>query len=199
MKKIVWAMAALAIVTVSCKKEETKPAEPSQELQEVPLAEKVTYQPKLEWTAFKTPEKVGVKGTFNTIELNGAKDSGTIEEDIKEATFKIVPSSVNTTDPLRDGKLKDGFFAMMTGDITGKFIDFKEGKATVEITMNGVTVQKEFAYTATGDVLKINGSIDIIADFKGNKAFNSIHELCKELHAGKTWTDVEIAVEISKK
>ncbi len=192
-------MAALAIVTVSCKKEETKPAEPSQELQEVPLAEKVTYQPKLEWTAFKTPEKVGVKGTFNTIELNGAKDSGTIEEDIKEATFKIVPSSVNTTDPLRDGKLKDGFFAMMTGDITGKFIDFKEGKATVEITMNGVTVQKEFAYTATGDVLKINGSIDIIADFKGNKAFNSIHELCKELHAGKTWTDVEIAVEISKK
>ena len=192
-------MAALAIVTVSCKKEETKPAEPSQELQEVPLAEKVTYLPKLEWTAFKTPEKVGVKGTFNTIELNGAKDSGTIEEDIKEATFKIVPSSVNTTDPLRDGKLKDGFFAMMTGDITGKFIDFKEGKATVEITMNGVTVQKEFAYTATGDVLKINGSIDIIADFKGNKAFNSIHELCKELHAGKTWTDVEIAVEISKK
>ncbi len=192
-------MAALAIVTVSCKKEETKPAEPSQELQEVPLAEKVTYQPKLEWTAFKTPEKVGVKGTFNTIELNGAKDSGTIEEDIKEATFKIVPSSVNTTDPLRDGKLKDGFFAMMTGDITGKFIDFKEGKATVEITMNGVTVQKEFAYTATGGVLKINGSIDIIADFKGNKAFNSIHELCKELHAGKTWTDVEIAVEISKK
>ena len=199
MKKIVWAIAALAIVTVSCKKEETKPAGPSQELQEVPLAEKVTYQPKLEWTAFKTPEKVGVKGTFNTIELNGAKDSGTIEEDIKDATFKIIPSTVNTTDPLRDGKLKDGFFAVMTGDITGKFIDFKEGKAKVDITMNGVTTQKEFAYTVTGDVLKINGSIDIIADFKGNKAFNSIHELCKELHAGKTWTDVEIAVEISKK
>ena len=38
-----------------------------------------------------------------------------------------------------------------------------------------------------------------INDFKGEGAFNSIHEMCKDLHFGKTWTDVEIAVEISKR
>ena len=200
MKKSIVALMLIATAFVSCKKEEVKPVDQSTELQEVPLEEKTVYTYALEWTAFKTPEKVGVKGSFDSIELIGAKDTGKVEEDIKDATFKINSLTVNTTDPTRDAKLKDGFFNVMAGGvITGKFVDFKDNKAHVEITMNGVTAEKEFAYTVEGETLKIHGSIDIIKDFKGETAFNSIHELCKDLHMGKTWTDVDINVTIGKK
>ncbi len=182
---------------VSCKKEEVKVEEP--QLEEVQLEEKAAYLPTMQWTAYKTPEKIGVSGTFNTIELTGTKDSGKIEEDLKGAAFKIVTSTVNSKDPIRDGKLAESFFKLMAGDITGKFVDFKDGKATVEITMNGVTKQKEFAYTVTGETLSFNGTVDIIADFSAEKAFNTLHELCKDLHAGKTFTEVDVKGEITKK
>lgn len=197
MKKTIAALALCAAVFVGCKKEEAKKAEEPQ-LEEVPVAEKVSYLHKLEWTAYKTPDKIGVSGTFNDIELSGAKDSGNIEQDIKDATFKVVTSTVNSKDQERDTKLFNSFFKLMAGDITGKFVDFKDGKATVEITMNGVTKQKEFTYTLIGNTIALKGNIDIIADFDGTKAFNSIHELCKELHADKTWTEVDINVEITK-
>lgn len=197
MKKTIAVLALCAVAFVGCKKEDAKKAEEPQ-LEEVQIAEKVSYLHKLEWTAYKTPEKIGVSGTFNDIELSGAKDSGNIEEDIKDATFKVVTSTVNSKDQSRDEKLYTGFFKLMAGDITGKFIDFKDGKAPIEITMNGVAKQKEFTYTIIGNTIVLKGSIDIIADFDGTKAFNSIHELCKELHAGKTFTEVDINVEITK-
>ena len=64
--------------------------------------------------------------------------------------------------------------------------------------MNGVSAKKEFAYTVTNNVLNIKGAIDIVNDFDATSAFNSIHELCKDLHAGKTFTEVDLEVEISK-
>lgn len=200
MKKNVMAFMLLALVSVGCKKETVKPTTDASELQEVPLTEKASYEYKLEWTAFKTPEKTGVKGTFDGITLNGIKDTGSVEQDLKDATFSIETSTVNTTDPMRDAKLKDGFFALMTGGtITGKFVDFKEGKAIIELTMNGVTVEKHWEYTAKEQAIDIKGSIDILKDFKGDKPFAQLHELCKDLHEGKTWTDVDVAVQIFKK
>jgi len=198
MKKSILALALAATVFVGCKKEEAKKTEDQTQLEEVKISEKVHYLHKLEWIAYKTPDKIGVPGTFNDIELSGAKDSGNIEQDIKDATFKVVTSTVNSKDSARDEKLLNSFFKLMAGDITGKFVDFKDGKATIDITMNGVTKQKEFTYTIIGDTMVLKGAVDIIADFNGSAAFNSIHELCKELHAGKTWTEVDINVEITK-
>ncbi|WLD22653.1 YceI family protein [Flavobacterium dauae] len=198
MKKSILALALATTVFVGCKKEEAKKTEDQTQLEEVKISEKVHYLHKLEWIAYKTPDKIGVPGTFNDIELSGAKDSGNIEQDIKDATFKVVTSTVNSKDSARDEKLLNSFFKLMAGDITGKFVDFKDGKATIEITMNGVTKQKEFTYTIIGDTMVLKGAVDIIADFNGSAAFNSIHELCKDLHAGKTWTEVDINVEITK-
>ena len=198
MKKSIIAFALCAAFFTSCKKEEVK-VQDEHQLEEVQLEEKATYNHKLEWTAYKTPEKLGVKGSFDTITLNNVSETGTIEGDIKGADFKVDTKTVNSNDPLRDGKLVEGFFKLMAGDITGKFIDFKEGKATVEITMNGVSTQKEFLYTSDASSLALMGTIDIINDFDGSSAFNNLHELCKDLHMGKTWTEVDLNVTISKK
>lgn len=197
MKKSILALALIATVFASCKKEETKVT--TEDVLEEVILEKVEYSNKLEWTAYKTPEKIGVNGTFNTIEVSGVKDSGIVDQDYTGATFKIKTSSVNTKDAGRDDKLKAGFFGLLLGDINGKFVSFENGKAVVELTMNDVTKTKDFTYTVENNILKMNGSIDIIEDFDGVKAFNSIHELCKELHMDKTWTDVTLNVEIAKK
>lgn len=196
MKKSIIAFALCAAFFTSCKKEEVKVEE--HQLEEVQLEEKATYNHKLEWTAYKTPEKIGVTGSFDSIVLNNVGSTGTIEGDIKGSDFKVDTKTVNSNDPLRDGKLIEGFFKLMTGDITGKFVDFKEGKATVEITMNGVSTQKEFTYTTNETTLTLNGAIDIINDFEGTSAFNNLHELCKDLHMGKTFTEVDLKVVISK-
>lgn len=197
MKKSILALALIATVFASCKKEDTKPV--TEDVLEEVILEEVAYTNKLEWTAYKTPEKIGVNGTFNTIEVSGVKDSGIVDQDYTGSTFKITTSSVNTKDAGRDDKLKAGFFALLAGDINGKFVSFENGKAVVELTMNDVTKTKDFTYTVVDNVLKMNGEIDIIEDFNGTKAFNSIHELCKELHMDKTWTQVTLNVEIAKK
>jgi len=197
MKRIFLAAMVLGVTLTSCKNDKKAETEETQAETEN-VAAPVSYNHKLTWTAFKTPEKVGVSGTFDQIELNGTKDSGDILKDMEGATFNIVTSTVNSGDQIRDPKLKDGFFAVLSGDISGKFVSFADGKATIDITMNDVSVTKVFDYTSDEFSLKINGTIDIIEDFKGESAFNSIHELCKDLHMGKTWTDVDIAVEISK-
>lgn len=200
MKKKLLTLALIGALAVSCGKKEEKKVEELYPTEVSSTAEqKTNLEYTLEWTAFKTPKKVGVKGTFDKIELTDLKtDAATLVESLEGAKFSVETPTVNSKDPLRDDKLKAGFFAKMTGNITGTFVSFKEGKATVSIVMNGVTKEKIFSYEATDASVKINGSIDMIADFNANAAFDSIHELCKDLHEGKTWTDVEIAVEIKK-
>lgn len=199
MKKKLLTLALIGALVVSCgKKEETKVEELYPTEVTAASEQKVNLDYTLEWTAFKTPKKVGVKGTFDKIELTDIKEAATLIESLEGAKFTVETPTVNSKDPLRDDKLKAGFFAKMAGNITGSFGTFKDGKVAVSITMNGVTKEKSFTYETTDDTVKINGSIDMIADFTANAAFDSIHELCKDLHEGKTWTDVDIAVEIKK-
>jgi hypothetical protein len=202
MKKIFLTLSLVGLLAVSCgqKKEENKDvksAETTEQTTEAPQQKELSYS--LEWTAFKTPAKVGVKGSFDDIKLLDVnKNASSLAESLTDAKFIVVTSSVNSKDTERDGKLKAEFFANMVGNINGSFGTFKDGVVKVNLTMNGITKEKEFKYTATDSRVKINGSIDILADFTADKAFNSLHEACKALHEGKTWSDVEIAVEIKK-
>ena len=202
MKKSLLALALVGAFAISCgEKKETNTVDQTTETTadqvEAPVAKELTYT--LEWTAFKTPNKVGVKGTFTDIKLNEVKaEAATLEEALKGANFVVVTSTVSTNDAGRDEKLKGEFFAKMVGNINGFFGEFKDGKVLVNLTMNGISKEKEFTYTVDGDALKLNGSIDIIADFTAQSAFDSLHAACKDLHEGKTWSDVEISAEIKK-
>lgn len=201
MKKSILALALVSLVAISCgdKKstDTTAPEQAVEQTTEAPVQKELTYS--VEWTAFKTPAKVGVKGTFDEIKLSEVKqDAATLEESLKGAQFVIVTSSASTGDPARDETLRMNFFSKLVGNINGFFGEFKEGKVLVNLTLNGVTKEKEFAYEATEGGIKLKGSIDIIADFTAQDAFNALHAACNALHEGKTWSDVEIAVEIKK-
>lgn len=202
MKKSILALALVSLVAISCgdKKSTDTPATSEQGVEqttEAPKQKELTYT--VEWTAFKTPAKVGVKGTFDEMKLSEVnQDAATLEEGLKGAQFAIVTSSASTGDPARDETLRLNFFTKLVGNINGFFGEFKDGKVAVHLTLNGITKEKEFAYEATETGVKLNGSIDILEDFAAKDAFTALHAACNALHEGKTWSDVEIAVEIKK-
>lgn len=202
MKKSFLALALIGVFAISCGQKETKTVEDvtttvEQETTQEEVVEVAKH--KVVWTAFKTPEKVGVKGSFDKVTLTYANpDAASITEALTGATFGIEANSVNSGDPGRDSKLSGYFFEKMAGNIHGTFREFKEDKVLVVITMNGVEKAKEFAYEVTGNTIVMKGSIDIIADFNAEPAFQSLHEICKDLHEGKSWSDVEIEVTIEK-
>lgn len=199
MKKIFLPLLVMGLVATSCGKKNTETVTEEVVIEEVntPPVQDLNYS--IEWTAFKTPEKVGVKGTFDQVSLTGLNTNATsLVDELKGAQFVIVTSSANTGDPARDNTLAMNFFSKMVGNINGFFGDFKDGKVAVHLTVNGITTEKVFAYEATENEVKLNGSIDIIEDFKANDAFNALHQACGALHEGKTWTDVSIAVDIKK-
>ncbi len=201
MKKSILALALVSLVAISCgDKKSTDTTTPDQGVEqtaEAPAQKELTYT--VEWTAFKTPAKVGVKGTFDEIKLSEVnREAATLEEGLKGAQFAIVTSSASTGDPARDETLRLNFFTKLVGNINGFFGEFKEGKVLVHLTLNGITKEKEFAYEATEAGVKLKGSIDILEDFAAKDAFSALHTACNALHEGKTWSDVEIAVEIKK-
>lgn len=175
------------LVFASCKNEANKGEEKSMTSEEAPMETKVpTYdlaKTTLTWTAFKTPAKAGVKGTFDDISLDGN-------------SFSINTASVNTGEPnIRDPKLVQFFFNKLSNTtISGNYGAPVGNKMPITIKMNGVEKTFDFKYELNDTATVVSGTIDIINDFSGSDALTSINEACKELHEGKTWSDVDIQI-----
>lgn len=157
---------------------------------------KITFQ----WTAFKTPARVGVNGTFDKIDvISYNQDTETVEGKISNAAIKLQGTTVNTDDPGRDNTLRMFFFENLGNDgiITAEFGELKNGKAPVTLILGeSESISKTFDYEVDGSEIKIGGKIDLIEDFKAQKAYDALHEECNSLHEGVTGTDVEINVSV---
>jgi polyisoprenoid-binding protein YceI len=153
---------------------------------------------KLTWTAFKTPKKIGVDGSFDKVQLMFSKENyADLDELLKGSTFEIDALTVNTKNPDRDKKIKKFFFEKMKNkDIKGKVISLEPASkvAMVELSMNGVTNKVPFNYEENGELLQLKAAIDVLT-WKLDKSLNAIHEACKTLHMGKTWSDVNLKIE----
>lgn len=149
----------------------------------------------LKWSAYKTPEKVAVHGSFDSIVVKNTTESVIPEEVLHDATFEIATSSMTTGDISRDAKIIGLFFNNLNGEtITGKFGEFKDQVVPVTLKMNDVEVTKDFSYTFENTKIIITGVIDVLEDFKATKGFDLLHEACAALHMNKTWSDVSIEV-----
>ncbi len=180
MKRLLIALLAASLFT-ACNSSSEESTETT-EVDEAVAYSFDTANTTLTWTAFKTPEKVGVPGTFDDITLNGN-------------SFTINTYSVNSGVPDRDAKIKNFFFGNLSDSlITGSYGTAANGVIPVTLKMNGVEKTFDFALTETDSTTEVSGTIDIISDFSGNAALEGIHEACKELHMGKTWSDVTLKV-----
>lgn len=148
----------------------------------------------LNWTAFKTPKKVGVKAQFTEFSIKTTK-STTVDELLKSATFEVNSGSVSTNDKGRDAKIVKFFFkTMKNGEkITGKVVKVDAIKVDVEFTFNGTTkvVSLGKQYDEAKNTVTLSGVLDVI-EFGMKDNLGALTNACKVLHEGVTWPDVNV-------
>lgn len=159
----------------------------------------------IHWTAYKTTDKVPVKGQFNKFNIENLKKGASVKGVLNGLKFSIPVSSIFSKDSIRDGKLNTFFFDIMknTKLISGTLNIGSENSGTVDLTMNGIDKKMPVTYSLENDIMTINAIMNL-DNWQAQAALRSLNEACKALHAGadgiaKTWNEVDIVVIIPLK
>ncbi|WP_299002686.1 YceI family protein [uncultured Tenacibaculum sp.] len=204
MKKIVYTLVVCFTIAqmVSCKSEAKKETETTKE--EVTAAKKAFVLQDatntVNWVAYKTTDKVPVKGQFQKVNITAGGEADTAKEAINNAEFSIPVSSIFTQDTSRDFKIKKFFFGVMdkTELLSGKLVLENDSIGYADLTMNSVTKKLPFKYTLNGKEFSLNATMNI-SDWQAQNALDSLNTACKDLHKGadgvsKTWDDVALNI-----
>lgn len=144
------------------------------------------------FTAFKTPAKVGVSGSFDNVEITGKRSAESMEEMLTGLGVTIQTKSVNSGNEGRDKLLVSDFFLVQFAHvIQAKIVSVKPESLVVEITMNNKTLSVPMVYKAEENRVMAKGYIDL-GDFDMFPSLKGINTACYDLHEGKTWQDVEV-------
>lgn len=152
------------------------------------------------WTAFKTSDKIPVKGTFTKLNIEKAKPGSTALEALNGVKFSIPVSSLFTNDTIRDRKLLTYFFNNLTDTniISGELRTNNENSGELEITMNNTTQTVPVYYIISDQMVTMDAVIDL-DNWRAQQALNLLNKACLDLHTGpdgisKTWSEVKISV-----
>ena len=159
----------------------------------------------IHWTAYKTTDKVPVKGQFNKFNIENLKKGASVKDVLNGLKFSIPVSSIFSKDSIRDGKLNTFFFDIMknTKLISGTLNIGSENSGTVDLTMNGIDKKMPVTYSLDNDIMTINAIMNL-DNWQAQAALRTLNEACKALHTGadgiaKTWNEVDIVVIIPLK
>jgi polyisoprenoid-binding protein YceI len=163
-------------------------------------------QAKLEWTAYKTTEKLGVTAGFQSVQYQFPKAGKSIASLLQGASASIDSLSVESGNPIRNENLKKAFFGLLKnkGKMVAKITQVKgtdeAGTAEVNLSFNQKKKTVPMTYTVENGTLTASGAIDVL-DFNGSKALKALNELCYDLHKGKdgvskTWSEVALKVSV---
>jgi hypothetical protein len=200
MKKIInfSLIIVLSITIFSCENEKKQKEKAVAESSYSIDAEKSSVQ----WTGYKTTDKVAVNGTFKEIRILEMNSGSTAAASLEGLEFEIPVSSIYSKDTIRDGKLMRLFFGVMenTLSLKGKFSVKDARNGNIALSMNGLTKELPFTYDMSKDTILINATMDLNI-WETQNALASIHEACLELHTGadgvsKTWDEVGISAKI---
>lgn len=151
------------------------------------------------WTAYKTPAKAAVSGTFKDIEFKFGKKKDSIATTLEGASATIDPMKVNLNDDVKNANLRDFFFSKFSKkEIKVTLRDVAEGKdqgtILASVKMNGKTNKVPMEYKITNGVLKASGVLDL-SEFKLEEARANLQKAVSDLHEGMTWSQVTIGFE----
>jgi hypothetical protein len=151
------------------------------------------------WTAYKTTAKVEVGGTFNEIEITGDESADDPIALLESMKFSMKTESVETNNEERNGKIANLFFGTInTPTIDGSVKELNDdGKAIIEVTMNGVSVDVEGDYTLVDGKFDFNTSIDV-SSWNAGTGIETLNTACYDLHTGddgvsKLWSEVALS------
>jgi len=172
---------------------------------EVKKADAIQYsiEPKtttINWTAYKTTDKVPVKGVFKTVNVTNTVSSTNPFEAVNNLKFSIPVNSIDSKDETRDAKLINSFFGSMkdTKNLIGKINLGEKGRGSIDLTMNGITTKLPITYIISGQLAEINATLNL-DNWKAQLAIKTLNKVCNEKHKGddgisKTWNEVNIHI-----
>lgn len=197
MKTIIFSIIIFALLStqlVSCKKEVKKA-----------YAIEYVIEPKtttINWTAYKTTDKIPVKGVFNTVKVANKKTSTNPFDAINGLEFSIPINSIDTKDKGRDVKIITSFFGAMknTQTIHGK-INLEndgDGKGYIDLNMNNITTKLPVNYIISGQLVEIKATLNL-DNWKAQLAIDTLNKVCNVEHKtedgiSKTWNEVNIHI-----
>lgn len=154
----------------------------------------------IQWTAYKTTEKVPVKGKFTKVSITAGGEGNSVKEAINNAEFSIPISSIFTSDSSRDYKIRKFFFGVMenTKLLSGQLVIENDSLGYANITMNGITNKLPFNYTIEGKAFSMQTKMDVL-NWNAQNSIDSLNAICRDLHKGldgvsKTWAEVAIDI-----
>lgn len=149
---------------------------------------------KVNWVAYKTPAKAGVKGSFTKLGFDDARTGKTLEGVMTGARFNIDTKSTSTGDKGRDIKISTFFFGRqkISGEIVS--VDLEKKLIQLEVNMNDNSQKVPLSYKIKKNKVMANGYIDVL-DFAMSESLAKINKACFAKHEGKTWSDVKITLE----
>ena len=198
-KTILYSTVILMLMAVSCKEKKTEPLQNKSDLLNYSIDLENTV---LNWTAYKTTDKIPVKGVFEEVKIKNDKASTSVIGILDGLEFEIPVSSIYSKDSIRDWKLKEYFFGVMknTLKLTGKFHAEENGNGKISLTMNGLTNDLPFTYEVKGDEIEVNATMDLDT-WQAQYAIESLNVVCYDKHKAadgisKTWSEVTINAQI---
>ncbi len=162
----------------------------------------------VQWTGFKTNDKVAVNGKFNSVKnlRKLEKSYTTIAQLLKAAAIEVDLMTVDTAAPPRDETLRENFFKKLKGKFlaVGTLTQIKVGRdntgtASMNLKFNDQTKRTPVDFSLTKDgSFTLKGKIDL-ANFTAHEAHESLDKACHDLHKGpdggsKTWSEVDFMV-----
>ena len=162
----------------------------------------------INWTAFKTMQKLAVKGSFTEVTLIGELEGATLTSVLSQLEAEIVvkdASSIRTGNPGRDQTLFQHFFSDFKKGprFTAAMKDLKgtdqEGDFSFRLSMNQKTRSIPMHYKRSeSGIFEATGSLDVL-DFGLLTALSDLNKTCEVLHRGpdgvsKTWSQVDLKI-----
>lgn len=189
---------------ISCKSEVKKESNKVEKVEEVKKSRAafavMNAKNEINFTAYKTTEKIPVGGQFKTIEVISGGEGNSVKDAIQNTEFSIPVSSLFTKDSSRDYKIKKFFFGVMsnTNLLSGKISLTDDTSGVAKITMNSETKNVPFTYSIKDKTFTMKATINI-NDWNASAALASLNKVCEELHKGadgvsKTWSEVALNI-----
>jgi hypothetical protein len=206
MKKILFV--AFGALLISCGSDK-KPVEKTPETKVEKKVETLSFDKSkvdVKWTAYKFTERVGVSGNFKTVNITDKMYGATIKEALSGLSFSIPVNSVFSKNEIRDKRLAESFFGVMTdsesikGEINSINGSEEKGMCSVVIQMNGISKVVNMEYHNKGAHYLLRGIIDMNS-WQAKKAVESLNKACKDLHKGADgksvlWPDVKLEISL---
>jgi len=152
--------------------------------------------PEVEWTAYKTPRKIGVDGGFLATVYHGKREAMSLSALLLKGQVQLEVNNVDTKDPFRDAKLVQFFFNMMQGAVIDADVrsikgDEKSGSLVVNVSMNNKAIDIPLKYEVKDGTFRAKGVLNLL-DFNAQEPLKMLTLNCYAPHEGKTWEDVAV-------